>query len=113
MGGEDRLFNQNHPNLIVPYIDEWASIARMVHCRDGTHVPKAQTLQNVAQQNWLVGENRHGIPKPYIIEFIKACEHCNCGQLRNEGGIRAFWQYTEVFSMPRANEEEFINSLNP
>jgi hypothetical protein len=27
MGGEDRLFNQNHPNLIVPYIDEWASIA--------------------------------------------------------------------------------------
>jgi hypothetical protein len=22
MGGEDRLFNRNHPNLIVPYIDE-------------------------------------------------------------------------------------------
>jgi hypothetical protein len=41
MEGEDRLFNRNHPNLIVPYIDEWASIARTTHCWDGTHVPKA------------------------------------------------------------------------
>jgi hypothetical protein len=43
--------------------------------------------------------------------------HCNYGQPRNEEGIgeqdgvRAFRQYTEVFTMPRANEEEFINSL--
>jgi hypothetical protein len=68
-------------------------------------------------QNWLVGGNRHGIPKPYIIEFIKACVHCNYRQPRNEGeigeqgGVPAFRQYTEVFTMPRANEGEFINSL--
>jgi hypothetical protein len=70
MGGEDRLFNRNHPNLIVPYIDEWASITLTAHCEDGTRVPKAQTLPNVAEKNWLLEGNRHGIPKPYIIELI-------------------------------------------
>jgi hypothetical protein len=117
MGGEDQLFNQNHSNLIVLYIDEWASIARMAHCGYGSHVPKSQILQNIGEQNWLVGGNRHDIPKPYIIEVIQACVHCNYGQLRNEGGIgeqggiQPFRQYIEVFTMPRANEEEFINFL--
>jgi hypothetical protein len=59
----------------------------MVHCRNRTHVPKVQTLLNVGEQDWLVGSNRHGIPKSYIIEVIKAYVDCNFGQPRNEGRI--------------------------
>jgi hypothetical protein len=83
MEGEDRLFNQKHPTLIVPYIDEWASIIQRAHCEDGTHVPELKILSNIGNHNWLVGGNNHGIPKPYITEVIKTCRECNFGQPRN------------------------------
>jgi hypothetical protein len=88
MEDEDRLFNRKHPTLIVPYIDEWASIVQRAHCGDETHVPELKTLLNIGNHNWLIRGNSRGIPKPNITGVIKTCRECNFGQPKNvRGGI--------------------------
>ena len=78
------------PNLKISYIEEWESIVKECHIKDGTiHSDIHDTIEKI-KSIWSVDIRRQGIPIAYVRDLLNACEcarwNKECNTFVSNGG---------------------------
>ena len=76
---EMRLFNKSakSSHLCLPYVEEWENIVKTAHASRHPQYGIKATHDEITKMGWLVGARAHGIPQPYIQQFVSTCVECS------------------------------------
>ena len=79
LSGELKLYNETgkFSHLRIPYVEEWEQIVKDAHESKLPHHGVKATHNNITNMGWLVGARVHGLPSPYLENFVRNCLLCS------------------------------------